>query len=123
MPITLTRIETTNARTQTNLIGEVLNHKVQLQDDVKGKKRGTYEARVRMSDEIILSSVGDACVEFKGEMCLKLTSGNLLPRVWEDLYTWFGLAMAPKEWRQGLASTAPSSFSGVDRAKEGLTQF
>ena len=40
MPTTSTRIETTNARTQANLNGEVLNHKVQLQDELKGKERG-----------------------------------------------------------------------------------
>jgi len=67
--------------------------------------------------------VGDNCVEFKVGMYLKLTSGNLLPRAWEDLYKWFGSAMVPKEWREGLASTALSSFSDVDRAKEELTQF
>ena len=68
-----------------------------------------------------LSSVGDHCVEFRGEMYLKLMSRNLLE--WEDLYNWFGSAIAPRQWRQSLTSTAPSSFSGVDRAREGLTQF
>ena len=76
-----------------------------------------------MADKMTLSSVGDDCVEFKGGVYLKLTSGNLLPKEWEDLYKWFGSAMAPREWRQSLASTAPSSFSGVDRAREGVTQF
>ena len=123
MPTTSTRIETTNARTQSNLNGEVLDHKVELQDSLKGKKRGTYKARVRLIDEMRLSSIEDDCVEFKGEMYLKLTSGNLMPKVWGDLYHWFGSAIAPKEWREGLASTAPSSFSSVDRAKEGITQF
>jgi hypothetical protein len=123
MPTTSTRIETTNARTQSNLNGEVLDVKVELQDSLKGKKRGTYKARVRVIDEMRLSSIEDDCVEFKGEMYLKLTSGNLMPKVWGDLYHWFGSAIAPKEWREGLASTAPSSFSSVDRAKEGITQF
>ena len=66
---------------------------------VKGKKRGPYKARVRTADEMTLSSVGDHCVEFKGEMYLKLTSGNLLPKKWEDLYNWFGSAIAPRQWK------------------------
>ena len=70
-----------------------------------------------------LSSVEDDCVEFKGEIYLKLASGNLMPEVWGDLYHWFGSAIAPKERREGLVATAPSSFSSVDRAKEGVTQF
>jgi len=123
MPTTSTRIETTNARTQANLNGEVLNQKVLLQDGVKGKKRGPYKARVRTADEMTVSSVGDNCIEFKGKMYLKLVSGNLLPKEWEDHYNWFGSAIAPRKWKQSLASTAPSSFSGVDREREGLTQF
>ena len=70
-----------------------------------------------------VSSVGDNCLEFKGKMYLKLVSGNLLPKEWEDHYNWFGSAIASRQCRQSLASTTPSSFSGVDRAREGLTQF
>jgi len=62
MPTTSTRIETTNARTQSNLNGEVLDHKVELQDSLKGKKRGAYKARIRKIDEMKLSSVEDDCV-------------------------------------------------------------
>ena len=123
MPTTSTRIETTNARTQANLNGEVLNHKVKLQDAIKGKKRETYKARIRKVDDMRLATVGNNCVEFKGEVYLKLASGNLLPQAWGDLYHWFASAIAPREWRERLASTAPSSFSSLDRAKEGLTQF
>jgi len=68
LPMTSTRIETTNARTQATSNGEVLNHKVQLQNELKGKKRGPYKPRVRISDKMALSSVGDDCVEFKGGM-------------------------------------------------------
>ena len=64
---------------------------------MKGKKRRPYQARVRTADEITLSSVGDDCVQFKGGGYLKLTSGNLLPKEWEDLYNWFGSAIAPRQ--------------------------
>ena len=100
-----------------------LNYKIRLQDGSKEKKRGPYKVRLRMVDKMVLSSVGDDCVEFKGEMYPKLMSGNLLLKESKDLYNWFGSAMTPKVWRESLASLAPSSFSGVDRAREGLSQF
>jgi len=87
-----------------------LDHKVELLDSLKGKKRGTHKERIRKIYEMRLSSVGDDCVECKGEMYLQLASGNLMPKAWGDMYHWFGLAIAPKEWREGLASTAPSYF-------------
>jgi len=54
---------------------------------------------------------------------LKLASGNLLLKVWKDLYKWFGSVIAPKEWRDSLAKTAHSILSNVDVANECLTQF
>ena len=51
MPTTSTRIET-NARTQANLNGKVLDHKVELQDALKGKKRGAYKTRIRKADDM-----------------------------------------------------------------------
>ena len=75
-----------------------MEHKVELQDRLKGKTRGAYKARIRVADGMRLSSVRDDCVEFKGEMYLKLASGNLLPRVGDDMYNWFGSAIVPKEW-------------------------
>jgi len=70
-----------------------------------------------------LTSLGNEYVQFKGGMYLKFASGNLLPKAWEDLYQGFGSAIDPKEWRDALANTAPSSFSNADKAKEGMTQF
>ena len=48
------------------------------------------EARTRTVDNIKLASMVDLYVEFRGEMYLKLSSGNLLPKRWKDLYYWFG---------------------------------
>jgi hypothetical protein len=70
-----------------------------------------------------VESFGAMYIIFKGNRYLKLTSGNLLPEEWEDLHYWFGSAIAPKEWREALARTAPMSFSNVDRVKEMMTQF
>ena len=123
MPTTATRVEVTNARTQSNLKGEILDLKVALQEGTTGKKRGPQKPRTRSVEDMILTSMSSEYVEFKGEMFVKLVSGSPLPKAWEDLYQWFGSAIAPKEWIDGMANTTPSSFSNVERARERLTQF
>jgi len=125
MSTTSARVEVTNARTQNNLKEEILHDKVKLQDAIAitGKKRGRLKARSRNIDDIALSSVDSEYVMFKGVIYLKLKSGNLLPKIWEDLYQWFGSAIAPKDWRDRLANTAPATFSNGDVARESLTQF
>ena len=72
-----------------------------------------------------LTSIGNEYVHFKGEMYLRLASRNLMPKAWEweDLYHWSCSAIAPKDRRDFLANTAPSSFSNVDKANEAMTQF
>ena len=42
IPATLTRIEVTNARTKNNLKGEILDHRVKLQNEITGKKREVH---------------------------------------------------------------------------------
>ena len=76
----------TNARTQSNLKGETLYHKVKLQDTTTWEKRGTYKPRLRRVEDIRLTSKIRECVEVKGEVCVKLESGSLLPKAWKDLY-------------------------------------
>ena len=71
----------------------------------------------------LLTSVDNEYVEFKGDVYLKLASGNVLLKVREDLYQWFGSDIAPKMGKDSLAKTAPSTFANVDVAKECLTQF
>ena len=71
----------------------------------------------------MITSMSSEYVKFKGGIFVKLVSGNLLPKAWEDLYQWFGSAIAPKKWIDDMAKTTPSSFSNVDRAKERMTQF
>jgi len=123
MPTTSTHVEVTNARTLNNLKGDILDHKVKLQDVITGKKRGQLKPRARNADNIALSSVDSEYITLKGDLYLKLASENLLPKIWEDLYQWFGSAIAPKELRDSLSSTAPSTFSNVGVAKESLTQL
>jgi len=56
---------------------------------------------------------------------LKLVSGNVLPKAWEDLYRWFGSAIAPKKRIECICmdKTAPSFFISVDKAKKRMIQF
>ena len=119
----LARVEVTNVRTQNNLKEEILHDKVKLQDAITGKKRGRLKARARNVDDIVLSSVDSEYIMFKGVIYLKLKSENLLPKIWEDLYQWFVSAIAPKDWRDRLANTVPTTFSNGDVARESLTQF
>ena len=123
MSTTSTRIKVTNARTHNNLKGEILDHRVKLQDEITDKKRGPLKTRARDTENIALSSVDNEYIMFKGDLYLKLASGNLLPKIWEDLYQWFGSAIAPKDWKDRLANTAPTTFSNGDVARESLTQF
>ena len=66
MPTTSTRVEVTSARTQSNLKGEVLEHRVVLQDAIIGKKRRQMKTRARDTDNIAITFVDDEYIEFKG---------------------------------------------------------
>jgi len=123
MPTTEKRVEVTNARTQSNLKGDVLEEKIALRNSITGKKRGPQKTRVRASDEVIVVDSSGGYVEFKGVSYFVLSNGNLLPKIWEDLYQWFAGGIAPKEWKESLAKTAPAVFTEKDKAKEGITQW
>ena len=86
MPTILTRIEVTNARTQSNLNGDILRHKIQLKVATIGKQRGLQKAKAKVADNLSITKRVDEYYLFKGEKYLKLSSGNLLPEAWEDLY-------------------------------------
>ena len=66
------RIEVENARIQANLKYDILEHKVELQKGIAGKKRGQQKTRNREADDIRLTSIGNEYVDFKREMYLKL---------------------------------------------------
>ena len=123
MPTTEQRVEVTNARTQSNLKGHILEEKILLQESITGKKRGPQQPRVRSADGVRVMSRSRDYVVFQGETYFQLSNGNLLPRMWEDIHEWFAGGIAPKEWRDALARTAPFKFTDKDRAKEGLTQW
>ena len=116
-------MEVTNARTQSNLKGDILEEKLVLQNAIVGKKRGPQKPRVHASDGVTVVASAGGYMEFKGESYFVLSNGNLLPREWEDIYQWFAGGLALKDWKEYLAKTAPSVFTEKDKAKEGLTQW
>ena len=90
---------------------------------LEGSKRGPQKSRQASNchGKIVSSSVG--YIEFKGEQYFKLTNGNLLPAMWRDIYEWYAGGMAPQSWKDALNRTTPSTMSGIDRVKEGVSPW
>ena len=123
MPGTIQRVELTNARTQGNLKEEILNEKIEILKSIEGSKRGPQKSGPARNGhgKIVSSTVG--FIEFKGEQYFKLTNGNLLPAIWRDIYEWYAGGMAPQSWKDALNKTTPSTMSGIDRVKEGVSPW
>ena len=47
---------------------------------ISGKARGSQKVKTRDADDMSMTNMSGECVEFKGELFLKLVSGNLLPK-------------------------------------------
>ena len=101
-----------------NLKSEVIGHKIEILENIKGKKRGPYRGRTRIEDsrEVLLGA--GSIREIKGERFVVLASGNLLPEVWRDIYDWFWGGKVPKDWYDRFNKTAPDTFDESKRAKE-----
>ena len=117
------RIEITNARTQGNLKGEILDEKVQLKRATMGNKRGPQKARAQRVESGAVMTLGCQYVSFKGESYFKLSNGNMIPRKWQDIYEWVAGGIAPLVWREALSRTAPDSQTAREKAKEEFSQF
>ena len=63
---TTTHIEVPNARTQSNLNGEIVQHEVELKKAITGKKRGSQKARFRTVDNMKLASMVDYMLSLAG---------------------------------------------------------
>ena len=66
MSTTTTRIEVTNARTQSNLKEDILDHKVAPQVGISGKARGPQKAKISDAYDMSMTNMSGECVEFKG---------------------------------------------------------
>ena len=120
MPATVGRVELINARTQANLKGEILEPKLIIMNAGKGSKRGPYKIRAPGNEGTKIATSVVSYVEFKGKRYFQLTNGNMLPEKWRNIYEWYAGRVAPKAWRDALATTRPSKMSALDMAKEGF---
>ena len=112
------RIGVTDSQTHCNLKGVILEEKIYLQTNITGKKRSLQKPRQRTEDSGTVVAMGCENVMFNGESYYRLTNGNMLPSKWRDLYYWFAAGMAPMEWRDALARTAPCTYTDSDKVKE-----
>jgi len=120
--MTKQRIEITNAQTQGNLKGDILDEKISLKKAITGGKRGPQKPRVRTLDnDAPVHTMRSMYVSFKGEEYFKLGSGNLIPKKWQDIYDWFTSGIVPSEWREALDRTAPQVYTAKERTKEGFS--
>ena len=88
-------------------------------------KRGLYRQRSvgTDGDGNIASSVPSE-VDHNGDRYINLTNGTLLPeKKWRDIYEWYTRRMAPKAWRDELASTAPVKMTGVSLTNEWFSSY
>ena len=117
------RIEITNARTQGNLKGDILDEKIVLKRKTSGKKRGPYKSKARPVENDSVMTAGCQYVTFKGESYFKFTNGNMIPKKWQDIYEWVAGGLAPLSWRVALSRTSPIGQTARERTKEEFSQF
>ena len=89
-----------------------------------GTKRGAYQQRRVGTDgggKLVSSVAGE--VDYNGDHYIKLTNGTLLPKTCRDIYGWYAGRIAPKAWRDGLASAVPVTMTGVSLATEWFSPY
>jgi len=89
MPCDERRIEKITERAQGNLKGEVLKCRVMIDNKSKGKRRGPYRKKARVTGDRSILSRETKTMEVDGESYMVLGSGNLLPTDWFDIFEWF----------------------------------
>ena len=62
-------------------------------------------------------------LDYNGDRYIKLTNDTRLSEKWRDIYEWYAGRIAPKAWRDGLASTAPVTMTGVSLANEWFSPY
>ena len=112
------RIDKIAERTQGNLKGEVLDSRLAISDKRKGKQRGPYKARRIHRNGRAVISCDYVMREIEKDRYIVLRSGNLLLEDWMDVYEWYLGGKAPWDWIERFNSTAPGSFSEIDRLEE-----
>ena len=89
MPSNNQCVQKITEQAQGNLKGDVMESRLAINEKKKGKKRGPYKPRARLSDERELLSGQESIREVRGERYMVLGSGNLLNEEWKDIYEWY----------------------------------
>ena len=112
------RIQKITERSQANVNGGVVEKRIEIENNCKGKARGPYEKRSRQvgGEEILRRE--EEIKEYNGERFVVIDGGNWLPERWFDIYEWFLSGKAPKDWIQRLAKTASDDFTEIERISE-----
>ena len=118
MPSHTRRINKVTERSQGNLKGEVLESRLVIQKAKKSRRSGPYKHRVLDQDRRAVRILTEEYIEVDGESYVVLNSGNLLLKKWVDIFEWFAGGRAPRDWIDRFNSTAPDTYTDVDRAKE-----
>ena len=112
------RTQKITERSQVNVNGGVVQKKIEIVNNCKGKPRGPYGKRARrVVDEDILRCV-EEIKEYNGERFVVIDGGNWLPEKWLDIYEWFLGGKAPGDWIERLDKTVPEDFNELDRINE-----
>ena len=112
------RVKNCSERGQVNLKSKVIGHRLEILENISGKKRGSYKDRTRAEETRKVLSGAGSIREIKGERFVVLARGNLLPEVWRDIYDWFWDGKVPKDWYDRFNKTAPDTFDDSKRARE-----
>ena len=118
MPSHAKRINKVTERSQGNLKGKVLESRLVIQKAKKSRRAGPQKQRALEQDGRTVRMLTREYIEFDGESYVVLNSGNLLVKKWVDIFEWYAGGRAPQDWIDRFNSTAPVTYTDVDRAKE-----
>ena len=118
MPSYTKRIDKIAERSQGNLKGKVMESRLVIQKAKKSRISGPRKTRALYQDGRDVRIVTEQYIEVDGESYVVLKSGNLLVRKWVDIFEWFAGGRAPRDWLDRFNTTAPDTYTDVDRVKE-----
>ncbi len=89
-----------------------------IQKAKKSRRSGPQKHRALEKDGRTMRMLTGEYIEFDGKSYVVLKSGTLLVKKWVDIFEWFAGGRAPQDWIDRFNSTAPDTYTDVDRAKE-----
>jgi hypothetical protein len=119
LPSHTRRINKINERAQGNLKRKVMEQRLVIENATKKRKKmGARVARAREHDGRAVVIGSDRLRVVDGDTYVVLHSGNLLLKKWLDIFEWFLGGRAPQDWWIRLNTTAPGTYTDIDRVKE-----